>query len=489
MTSRTSSPPVVATAFPQPGAAVPDERAIPTRLFLSVLIIAILNSVLTGSMVNVLLSEIRVDFDVSTARLSWVITAYSLMYAVGIPLVGRLSDFIGSRTLFTAGIAGFALGSLIAALAPSFPMLVLGRLIQGAGGAAVPALSMIMIARVMPEDRRGAAMGLTASAVGAGSAVGPLVGGLIGDSIGWRFLFIAPVVVAAVVIVLSRRALPNTRITDERRFDAIGGTLLTSAIGLSLFGITRGQSAGYASFGPVMSFLIAIMATAIFVWRINTTPHPFAPPSLFHNGPYVRLMGVGIFNMMAYMSSLVLVPLMLVEHNGLTPTDAGFALTPGAVAIAVGSRMAGKVSDRIGPRIPIIAGLGTMLMATLYLGSVAAGADAWVVAIGVFVAGAGTSMIGAPMNSAVSRMLSPREMGIGMGLSSGSAFMGGGIGAAITGAWLNARQDANSSALNPFYRGDAGPWSDAFLAVALMLVISLAIAFTVRVARPAPAPE
>lgn len=464
--------------------AVSADQAVPTRLFLTTLVIAILNSVLTGSMVNVLLSDIRADFDVSIARLSWVVTAYALMYAVGIPLFGRASDFIGSRTLFSAGLLAFAIGSLIAALSPTFPLLVFGRLVQGAGGAAVPALSMVMIARVMPENRRGAAMGLTASAVGVGAALGPFLGGVIGDSIGWRMLFLAPVAVSIAVVLLGQRAFPNTRITDERRFDGAGGALLAVAMGLFLFGITQGQGAGYGSFAPIASFLGTIVASTGFVVRITAASHPFAPPSLFRNGPYVRLMATGAFNMMAYMSSLVMVPLMLVEHNGLTPTDAGLVLTPGALAIAIGSRYAGRVSDRIGSRIPILTGLATMIVAAVFLGSVAAGADAWIVAIGVFLSGAGTAMISAPLNSAATRLLGPTETGIGLGLMSGSAFMGGGLGTAITSVWLDAREDAGNGALNPLYMGDAAPWSDAFLLITLMLVISLAFATTVRFREP-----
>lgn len=482
MTSRVTSPPAVADG----GTTVPAESAeqsVPQRLFMTALVIAVMNSVLTGSMVNVLLSDIRLDFDVSIARLSWVITAYSLMYAVGIPLFGRASDFIGARTLFSAGVLAFAAGSLISALAPSFPLLVIGRLIQGAGGAAVPALSMVMIARVMPEHSRGSAMGVTASAVGVGSAVGPFVGGVIGDSVGWRFLFLAPMIASVVVILLAQRAFPNTRVSEERRFDVIGGALLAIAIGLFLFGITQGQGVGYGSFVPIASFLGTAIATVGFILRITTAPYPFAPPSLFRNRPYVRLMVTGIFNMMAYLSMLVLVPLMLVENNGLTPTDAGLALTPGAIAIAIGSRYAGRISDRIGPRIPALTGLATMALGALYLSSVAAGADAWVVAIGVFISGAGTSMIGAPLNSAATRLLGPAETGIGLGLMSGSAFMGGGIGAAITSVWLNTRQDADAGALNPFYTGDANAWSDGFLPVVAMILIALAIARTVRLDR------
>lgn len=480
MTTRAPSPPLEtaasATTLPEASRATTAS----TRLFMTVLIVAILNSVLTGSMVNVVLSEIRGTFDVSTAQISWVITAYSLMYAVGIPLFGRISDFIGTRTLFLAGIAGFALGSLIVAMAPSFALVIFGRFIQGAGGAAVPALSMVMIARVMPPDQRGGAMGLTASAVGVGSAIGPLVGGSIGDSVGWRFLFIAPVVISAFIMVLAMRALPNTRITDDRQLDVLGGALLAASIGLFLFGITQGQATGFASSLPITSFLGAVVATALFVFRTNTAQRPFVPPRLFRNRPYVRLMAMATFNMMAYMASLVLVPLMLVEHNSMSPTAAGLVLTPGAIAIAVGSRIAGTVSDRIGPRIPIISGLVTMLIAAVYLSSVAAGADAWVVAIGVFISGAGSSMITAPMNSHASRLLSAEDTGVGMGLFSGATFMGGGIGAAIIGAWLNARQDANAGALNPLYSGDANAWSDAFLAVIAMVLIALLIVVSLR---------
>lgn len=480
MTTRASSPPIAtgeATSRPIPETLA---STISTRLFMAVLVVAILNSVLTGSMVNVVLSEIRGTFDVSTAQLSWVITAYSLMYAIGIPLFGRISDFIGTRTLFLAGIAGFALGGLIVAIAPSFAVVIIGRFIQGAGGAAVPALSMVMIARVMPPEKRGGAMGLTASAVGIGSAIGPLVGGSIGDSVGWRFLFIVPVLVSVGIMILAPRALPNTRITDDRQLDVLGGALLAASIGLFLFGITQGQASGYGSILPVMAFLGAVLATTLFVYRTNSAQRPFVPPSLFRNRPYVRLMAMASFNMMAYLSSLVLVPLMLVEHNGMTPTEAGLVLTPGAIAIAVGSRIAGTVSDRIGPRIPITAGLSTMLVAAVYLSTIGAGADAWVVAIGVLVSGAGTSMITAPMNSHASRLLSAEETGIGMGLFSGAAFMGGGIGAAVTGAWLNARQDANTGALNPFFTGEANAWSDAFLAVVAMLIVALLIVVPMR---------
>lgn len=461
-----------------------DKQSASPNLLLTVLVVAILNAVLTGSMVNVLLSDIRESFDISTARVSWTIAAYSLAYAVGIPLYGRISDVLGTRLLFSIGVLDFALGGLICAVAPSFPLLIVGRLLQGAGGAAVPALAMVMISRVMAPDQRGGAMGLIGSAVGIGQATGPLVGGFIGGSLGWRFLFLVPAIAAVIIVVVAQRVLPNTRLTDERRFDLLGGGLLGITTGLFLFGITQGQSSGYTSAIVLGSFAGSAIAAALFAWRISAVPFPFAPPALFRNSAYIRMLTVGTFNMMSYLSMVILVPLMLIEHNGMTPSEAGVAITPGSIAMAFVSCYAGRVSDRIGGRLPVVTGLSIMLVAGVFLSTVAAGAGLSIVASGVAIFGTGSAMINAPLNSTVSRLLSAEDIGIGMGLFSGATFLGGGMGAGITGAWLNARQEAGDDALNPAYAGEAMPWSDGFLAVIVMVAVALLIAATVRFDRP-----
>jgi DHA2 family metal-tetracycline-proton antiporter-like MFS transporter/DHA2 family florfenicol/chloramphenicol resistance protein-like MFS transporter len=131
----------------------------------------------------------RAEFDVSAAQVGWVITGYALAYAVGVPLYGRVSDFFGVRRVFVLGLLGFAAGGLICALAPSLPVLVIGRIVQGIGGAAVPALASVAVARVLPSGKRGGALGLVASSVGIGSATGPIFGGVVGQLAGWRPLF------------------------------------------------------------------------------------------------------------------------------------------------------------------------------------------------------------------------------------------------------------------------------------------------------------
>ena len=171
--------------------------------------------------------------------MGWVVTGYSLAYAIGIPLYGRISDFFGVRRVFTVGLLGFAAGGVICALAPSFAILVLGRIVQGVGGAAVPALASVAVAKVLPPGQRGSALGVVASSVGIGAVVGPIVGGAVGQLFGWRALFVGSLVLMLALIPIVRRVLPNGGSVDEKRgFDLIGGALLGLGAGLFLFGIT-----------------------------------------------------------------------------------------------------------------------------------------------------------------------------------------------------------------------------------------------------------
>lgn len=146
------------------------------RLFLAVAVSAVFVSVLTATMVNVLIPLIGARFGASAAEVGWVVTGYSLAYAIGVPLYGGISDFFGVRVVFFVGLAGFAVGGLICALAPSLAILVFGRIVQGVGGAAIPALAIVSVAKVLPAGERGAGIGLIGACLGAGAPVQPGVG-------------------------------------------------------------------------------------------------------------------------------------------------------------------------------------------------------------------------------------------------------------------------------------------------------------------------
>lgn len=441
-----------------------------TRLFLLVVASAVFTSVLTGTMINVVIPVIRAEFGASAAQVGWVVTGFSLAYAVSVPLYGRVSDLFGVRRVFVFGVSGFAAGGLICALAPTLPLLILGRVVQAIGGAAIPALATVAVAKVLPPGNRGGAMGLVASSVGVGSAVGPVVGGVVGQFLGWRALFVGSVILALLLIPFALRALPSDESQKEDgQFDLLGGVLLGVGAGLFLFGITQGQVRNFTSFSSWSSFAGAVLATAGFVWRINAAPQPFVPPALFANRAYVAALVVGFFAMFANLVALVFVPLLIIEVNTLSPGVAGLVLTPGAVALALLSPLAGRLSDRIGVRPPIVTGLLMMAFSLLFLSTVA-GASPLLIGVGVLGIGAGFALIQSPVNNAAAGALPDEMVGAGLGLFAGAFFLGSGAGPAFMGALLAARQEAGLAAWNPLYTsgaGDAAAFSDAFLVTAL----------------------
>ena len=461
------------------GKALREEKPATTRLFLAVVASAVFTTVLTGTMINVLIPIMRAEFGASAAQIGWVITGYSIAYAIGVPLYGRISDFFGVRRVFSAGLLGFALGGLICALAPSFAVLVLGRIVQGIGGAAVPALAFVAVAKLLPKGERGGAMGLVASSVGIGAAVGPVVGGAVGQLLGWRALFVGSLVLMLLLIPFARRVLPNGGSVDERRFDLAGGVLLGLGAGLFLFSITQAQGAGFASASSWGSFLGAALALAGFVWRINEISHPFVSPALFKNRVYVAAVVVGFFSMLANLSALVFIPLLVVEVNDLSPGAAGLVLTPAAVALAILSPLTGRLSDRVGVRPPIVAGLMIMGFSTLFISTFAGGSPV-MIAVGLVGVSMGFAFVQSPANNAAANALPDSEVGGGMGIFAGAFFLGAGTGPALIGALLAAREEAGFRPINPLYTLDAAPFSDAFLAMIPALIVALIAALGLK---------
>jgi DHA2 family metal-tetracycline-proton antiporter-like MFS transporter len=455
-------------------------QPVSTKLFLLVVASTVFVSALTGSMINVVLPVMRSEFGASAAQIGWVVTGFALTYAIGVPLYGRISDIFGIRPVFAFGLLGFIAGGFICAFAPSLAVLVFGRIVQAAGGAAIPALASVAAAKVLPDGQRGGALGLVASSVGLGATAGPILGGVVGQFLGWRALFLGSLLMMLVLIPVALRVLPNGgSAAGKRHFDLLGGILLGFGAGLFLFGITQGQTAGFGSFSAWGSFLGAALAIAGFIWRIHKAPEPFAAPALFMNRAYTSAMLVAFFAMLANLAAIIFATLLVIEVNGLPPSTAGLLLTPGAIALAFLSPFAGRLSDRIGVRSPIIGGLSLMLLSLLFL-STFAGASPILIMVGVLGVGAGFAFIQSPNYNAAAGALPPKELGVGMGMLAGTFFLGAGTGPALFGALFEARQGAGLAAINPLYSSSAAAYSDVFLAMALALIVALVGALGLR---------
>ena len=467
------------------------------RLLLAVLALATFVSVLNTTMVNVAIPLIGRDLDASDANAGWIVTGYVLVFAVGIPIYGRVSDSFSLRGIFSLALVVFAAGSLVCALAPGFWALVAGRALQAAGAAAITALGYGSVAKVFPPGGQGVAFGILSSAVGVGAAAGPILGGIGAGIGGWRILFYGTLALLAVLFLAGLYALPDTGSAAPgsgavRNLDLPGGLLLGAAAGLALFGITRIQQAGLTSPLSWGSVVLAVLAAVMFWLRIRTAESPFAPPDLFGNRTFLAASAAAFLAQFAYLGgALFLTPLLLVGQGGMSALSAGLVLVPSAVAIAVLSPYAGRLADRIGPRTVLLGSLALLVVCLLFVSSYAVGASAYVLALALLGMGVGAAGITSAAADAVSIALPEETAGVGLGIYQLFFFLGAGAGAAILGAFLATRAAAGTGVLNPLYSlaPAAGPFSDAFLLASLAALLGLAAAFgmSAKTADPATA--
>ncbi|GAA3403179.1 MFS transporter [Paenibacillus hodogayensis] len=454
-----------------------------STLLLAVFALSVLVAAITVDMVNPVLPLISDQLEASEAHVSWVVSGIALMLAIGVPLYGRMSDFFELKKLFSFAVSILSLGSLICAFAPNLLVLVLGRMVQGAGMSAIPVLSVIAISKVFAPGKQGGALGIIAGCIGVGTAGGPILGGKIGQLIGWQSLFWITFLLSLLIVIGALCALPKIEPALEarqhRKFDLLGGGLLGLTAGLLLFGVTQGETAGFFSFPALGSMTGSLLALIGFVWRIVTVEHPFVPPLLFKNRFYVSSVMVAVFSMFAYFSVLVFVPLLVVEVHGLFPGQAGMLLLPGGAAVAILSPFIGRISDRLGTKRLIMVGVTVMGISTLFLSTYASGASPVLVGLGVLGAGIAFALTTSPANNAAVSALTQEQVGVGMGIFQGGLYLGAGVGAGMIGALLTARREA-ANAWNPLYGLDAIPYSDAFLAAAASVCIAWIAALGLR---------
>lgn len=455
-----------------------------TVALLAVVTGAMLATVIAADMVNLVLPSIGEEFAAQEAELAWVVTGFLLVFAIGIPFYGRLSDRVGLRRLFVLALAAYVVGSAVAAIAPTLLVLVAGRVVMGAGAAAVPVLSIVAVTRLVPVDRRGTAIGVVSAAAGVGTAAGPALGGGLGELWGWRALFWLMVVVAALLIPAALKVLPDDHPGGRGRIDLPSGVLLGLATGLLLLGITQGQVSGFSAPASWVSLVVAVLAAGLLIWRTVRVDEPFVPPALFANREFRAAVTVVFLAMAVNLGALVLVALLVVDVNGLSPGEGALVMVPAGVAVAVLSPLIGRTVDRVGTRSLVIAGAAVMALFALVLSAFAGTESVVPVGVGLLGLSAGFIMVLTPMISAVANLLEPAELGVGIGILQGAQFLGAGTGPALLGVLVAARQRDDGEAFNPLHLGEAAAaYADAFLLMAVVALLALVAAVRMRAAR------
>ena len=380
----------------------------------------------------------------------WVTSAYLLAYAVPILITGRLGDRIGPKRMYLGGLVVFTLASLWCGLAfqmsQSIWMLVAARVLQGFGAAAVAPQTMAVITRIFPRESRGSAMSLWGATAGVATLVGPILGGVLVDAAGWEWIFFINIPVGIVGFWLAWRLVPALEV-HEHSFDWLGVALSGVALLLLVFGIQEGHALDWS--GTVIAMIVAgLVIGAVFVWwQSRIRREPLMPLSLFRDRNF-SLANLAIATVGFVFASMGF-PLMLWAQlvRGDSPTQAGLLLAPMAVASILLAPLAGRLTDRVHPRILAGAGL-TVLALSLVLLASAIGPDTplWQVLGSMALLGVGSSFVWAPLTTTANRNLPLHQAGAGAGIYNANRQIGSVVGAAAIAVLIDSRLAANGLA-------------------------------------------
>jgi EmrB/QacA subfamily drug resistance transporter len=405
------------------------------RIILATCCMSLLIVSMDATIVNVALPSIRRDFHADAADLQWVIDIYTLVLATLLMLSGALADRLGRRRVFQVGLTIFALGSLLCSIAPSVGVLIGARFVQAIGGSMLNPVAMSIITQVFTDVKeRARAVGLWGAVVGISMAIGPIAGGWLVDSIGWRSVFWINLPICAAAIVLTAVFVPESKSATLRTLDPVGQGAFALFMAGAVFGLIEGPRNGWGTATPIAAFAIAIVALAVFLWYENRVSDPFIDLRFFRSMPFSSATAIAVCAFASYGAFLFMMSLYMQNQRGWSAIDAGLMYLPIAVAALVFSPLSGRLVGRFGTR-PSLLG-SSILMTSGAVGLLLMQDDSpiWQLAITFFVFGAGFGMVNAPITtSAVGGM--PRDRaGAASAVASTSRQLGISIGVALCGA-------------------------------------------------------
>ena len=389
---------------------------------------------LDAVVVNVTLPTIRGDLGGGVAGLQWVADGYTLMFAALLLSAGSLSDRIGARRAFAAGMVVFVLASVACGLAPSMSVLVAARFAQGGAAAAMMPSSMALIRQAFPDARaRGRAAGVWAMGGAVASSSGPVLGGVL-NLADWRLIFFINVPAGAIALLLLARAEPSRpRVVP---FDLPGQATGVLAMSGLTFGAIEAGSQGFASPLVIAAFAIAALAAAGFLRTQQTVRHPMLPLVLFGSRTVVITMASGFAFMVGYYGLPFVISLCLQQHRGLTALQTGVVFLPMMIIGAVLTPFSARLGERVGRRTVIVTGLAVMTAGLGVIGLLPAAAPLWLLAVLMMLVGLGGPTVSPPATAVLLDVVPEHQAGVASGVFNTSRQVGGALAVAVFGALL-----------------------------------------------------
>lgn len=414
-----------------------DDRGRMRWLTVTVTSLGLFLAVLSTTLVSVALPTIGRQLGAGPGALEWTVDAYVLVYASLLIPGGTLGDRYGRKGLFLVGVALFGLGCLGAGLAPSVPVLLAARVVQGLGPALLVPGSLAIVRTVFDDARRRAlAIGVWSTSSGLALAVGPPLGGLLVDGLGWRWVFLANVPLSAALLAVAARAVPRApRAPRDHRFDLLAALMAPIAMGLLALGAITGQSRGFASPVVLLELVAAGLAAGAFGYRELHHPHPLVDLRLFASRRFTGANLAAFVVFFAFIGLIVYLSAYFQQVHGDSAIRAGLRVAPIGVTCALAAVAAGRLVSRYGERWPLVVGLALAGGATLGL---LHDRSWWVLAI----AGAGIGLCGTPISTAAMSTVDSTRAGMASAVVNANRQTGQVIGVAVLGWLVYSRQGA-----------------------------------------------
>ena len=406
---------------------------------LAIVSVALFMVTLDNLVVTTALPSIRKDLGASIEDLEWTVNAYTLAFTVFLLTGAALGDRLGRRRMFMGGLAVFTLASAAAAVAPDTATLIAARALQGLGAATVAPLTLTLLSEAFPGERRGMALGIWSGVSGLGVALGPLVGGAVVDGISWQWIFGLTVPVGVVLIPLAARRLAESRGT-HRPLDLPGLVLGSAGLLTLTYGLVKGNGLGWGSSEVVALLGAGAALLAVFVAWERRAPAPMLPMSFFANRGFAATSGVSIAMTFGIFGSIFLLAQYFQTVQGYSPFEAGLRTLPWTGMPMIVAPIAGLLSDRIGSRPLMVAGLGLQAVAILWLAQVTTATTPYgQLVLPFMLAGAGMALVFAPAANAVLRSVRPDQAGQASGATNAIRELGGVMGIAVLAAVFSAK--------------------------------------------------
>ncbi len=441
---------------------------------MAALMAGIMLSPLNVMFTSVALPTMRNYFQVGVEEATWIGTAYFIPAVALMPFQSQLGNRWGVRRIYALGLMVLAVGALLAALAPNFQLLLASRVVQGVGWSALYPLALILINRLFPTNRQGEMMGLWESSVGLTTVVSPLIGGALVQYLGWRSLYVFMALIAAAGVLLTGVAIPRSGVRQDRaRADWLSGLILTIALTLSLFGITRLHLAALLAAGAAWT------AWAVYARHLKA---PSMPPALFQSRRFVSASLAAHIRMLVAVAALVALPLFFEDVQDLSPSLVGSLLVIYSIFLFVGSWPGGRWSDRVGAALPGTFGYVAMLVGILLLTAMGKSLALGLVAAALAIRGIGAGLSQAPYAKAATESFPPGQTEAAAGLYGTIRYSGLAVGTALAGIFLSYRL-AHYADLDPAL-GALRAYDQLWLLLAGLLVIGLGSTLVMARSKP-----